>query len=463
MTGPNVGREDGFPLLGVDRRHKRRYKPMGWLSKHLGTGHGMRMALATSVIALLVMPAAVLAQSDETLYLGSNGVPRANLVSAAPTDALVNLDPERDDDLGLLLEPTSAGPQETDASKYELWSGANNAIDLHGSASLVLSAAMHDFGAGTGKVNAYLQDCKANLKECTTIVSTSVLRQPWSTSGGWQTVTLSFGQVDYVLNGGRKVVVRVTVDSASDAKMRIAYGAAAYPSRLTVTAAPPTTTSTALTAPTAPTTSTSTVGSTTTTTTTPAPTTPAATSTTLAGTTATTIAGAQAPVPGSTTASTVGAPGGQATPAATTTTTTRPPTPAEQALASGDPETLTAAVESATVTGAVSVPPATPQLLEIAEPMNDLAFLDLNAEREPRTSARIVDAPSVDQVLTVVELVLPDAAARVAVSPLVILDVLAGAIFRTGRGISVPAGAAGLVVGLLIVGAGRRFEPDELS
>ena len=61
-----------------------------------------------------------------------------------------------------------------------------------------------------------------------------------------------------------------------------------------------------------------------------------------------------------------------------------------------------------------------------------------------------------DGMLSAVELLLPDGAAQVVVSPLVVASVVIDAMFLTGRSISVPAAAAGVVTALLVIGVGSQ-------
>ncbi len=417
---------------------------------------------------MLALPLGALAQTSDVAYLNAAGVPRAGFDTAAPTGALVNLDPHRDEDLGLLLLRTSGGSGETDPTKHQLWSGSQNIIPLQGAASLVLTAAMADFSSTAGgRLNAYLQDCKSNLKSCSTISSASVSRQPWSTGGSWATVTFGFGQVDHQFGAGRKLVVRVTVDGASDGDMRIAYNAAAYQSRLIVMGGEGTTTTTT----TPPTTTTSTAPPASTTTT-PPTTTSTSQATTTSTTTAPTTTSTAAPTTITTTSTPRSTAPATTTPAAAGTpvpSTTQPvgnselPNPSDEPVGGSelpDPEDPAGVVEisdgTASPTGRLGAG-TTRQIIEIAEPLNDVAAQPLEGLPPPLPDVRDHGSSPVGEVITVVELVLPDGAARVALSPVVIADVLVRAIFRTGQGISLPAAAAGLIVGLLTVTAERRL------
>lgn len=438
-------------------------------------GRWFRLVLACSVTLVFALPLGAFAQTSDIAYLDAGGVPKAGFDNAAPTGALANLDPHRDDDLGLLLLRTSGGSGETDPTKYQLWAGSQNLIPLQGTASLVLTAAMADFSSTTGgRLNAYLQDCKSNLKSCSTISSASVSRQPWSAGGSWATVTFGFGQVDHQVGSGRKLVVRVTVDGASEGDMRIAYNAAAYQSRLIVLGGDGTTTTSSTTAPTTTTTTgpptTTTTTSPTTTSTSQATTTSTATAPTTTSTAASTTTMTAAPTT-TTTASTPTAPPTTTTAAAGSAvpSTTQPvgnsglPNPPGEPVGGSelpDPDDPARVVEgadgTASPTGRLGAG-TTREIIEIAEPLNDVVAQPLEGLPPPLPDVPDHGSSPVGEVITVVELVLPEGAARVALSPVVIADVLVRAMFRTGQGISLPAAAAGLIVGLLTVTAERRL------
>ena len=65
-------------------------------------------------------------------------------------------------------------------------------------------------------------------------------------------------------------------------------------------------------------------------------------------------------------------------------------------------------------------------------------------------------------VLHAVELVLPQAAAVLVVSPLVVIGAIVDALFSTGLTVSVPASLAGLLVGLIFITVDRRKDWGEL-
>ena len=443
---------------------------------------GIRRASALFVVALLVAPLTALAQSRQTLYLDDNGVPKAGMSSSAPAGALANFDPQRDDNAGLFLEPTSGGASENDSARHQMWSTGHNTIELNGEVSLVISAASAGGASDLGRVNAYLLDCPGSLRNCDVIDSGSATRNPWGTA--WRTVTISFGSVDYELSNGRKLAVQITVDSAVPTGMHIAYAASSYQSRLVVDpGAAPTTTTQATTTTTRAATTTTQAATTTT---------QAATTTTQAATTTTQATTATTHV--ATTTTTPSDSGASAT--TTTWAATVPPTTIARYPGSGN-----ALPPSSDGSGTETVPTAVSTIPEVTPSQSDPSFGDSSETAvvpdagtslteslesmpgagslrsaedilalvgdtpQPSVSVDAIESPPagkpvaaeiaerspVDDVVNVVELVLPRGAAQVAVSPLLVADALVQVLFRTGQGLSVPAAATGLAVGLLVV------------
>jgi hypothetical protein len=454
---------------------------------HTFTSLAARRALAAFVVASLLVPIAALAQTSDVLYLDAAGVPKAGFSASPPGGTLDNFDPARDPNPGLFLEPTSGGAGETDPIRYQMWWTTHNAIDLDGEVKLVLSAASAGTESDTGKLNAYLLDCSGNLRDCTVVDSRSVTRQAWGT--GWRTVTFEFGSVDHQLANGRKLAVKVTVDAGSSAGMHLAYAAGSHPSRLVVSQAAPTTTTAATTTTTQPATTTTTSPPTSTTTTAATTTTTQPTTTTTVPTTPTTAAAGTAPatttttmpgvetVPPTTLA--VGYPGGGGalpptsgaatgaqpeTGAPTTTVPVTIPTPADAVTPNPDDadssliESLEGMPDSPALRSAEDI---LAMVVESPQPSVNVEAIIVDRESDPVPSEPMGRA-AVANVVEAVELVLPAGAARVAVSPLVVADALVELLVRTGQGLSVPAAAAGVVVGMLVIGVDRRAAPKEL-
>ena len=404
----------------------------------------VRFLLAASVVAALTLPSA-LAQTSAVEYLDASGIPGAGFSASAPTGALVNLDSGRDDDPGLVLGKTDEGSNETDPTKHQYWmSGDASGIILDGSASLIITAAMKDMDdESDGHISAYLMDCASNMSSCSVIDSGSVSASPWSAAGDWETRTIFFGTVTYEIASARRLVVKVIVDDATaQDDMWLAYDAATYPSRLVYTVASPPTTTTTTTGATTTTTgaTTTTTGATTTTT--------GATSTTTEASTSTTEASTS-----TTEASTSTSTEGPASTAGTTTTVTTVPADGTSGIeetavvvtlpTSGGPQT-TLGMDTTPVE-----PPPEPSDVALASVGGSVA--------SPEESGG-----GAMGVLHAVELLLPQAAAVLVVSPLIVIEAIVDALFSAGLTVSVPASLAGLVVGFLFIIVDRRREWGEI-
>ena len=139
-----------------------------------------------------------------------------------------------------------------------------------------------------------------------------------------------------------------------------------------------------------------------------------------------------------------------------------PPTTATMVIARPLEPVLDAEAEAALTSTTTTV--ARRRVSDLMELIEPALASNPDAERAIPDTAIDADAPSIEGVVQVVEFVLPEPAARVAVSPFVIADVLLRAMFRTGQGMSLPAAGAGMVVGFLVVGARARSDAvdDEL-
>jgi len=170
-------------------------------------------------------------------------IPTAALKTSAPSDiTLDNFDPGRDALAGLTLAGSDLGLNEADTTKYQQWITAPGAILLDGPASLSLWSAMKDFDmTRAGSITAYLVDSNAAGNDLTEIANATVTRADWdaANTGTWIEDTFDFGVVDYALNAGRFLGVKIVVNNglAADA-MWLAYDVTGSPSRLTVVSAP---------------------------------------------------------------------------------------------------------------------------------------------------------------------------------------------------------------------------------
>jgi hypothetical protein len=152
--------------------------------------------------------------------------------------ALPNVDPERDDEPGLLLHKSDLGASETDPMKYQQWkydvSGQTVSVN-----EFVIWAAAKDFDdAKTVSFGAYLMDCSAT---CTVLKSTT---RTISNTTTWKRLSLPLTVNQRTFGSGSDLVVKITVLDSSDDDMWFAYSTAAYDARLAVIFTIPTTTTT---------------------------------------------------------------------------------------------------------------------------------------------------------------------------------------------------------------------------
>ncbi len=202
------------------------------------------MAWSTTASSPWVLMGVAIKQSVPTLYLGGTGVPTATLSATAPTGALGNPDPGRDAAVGLYLQKGGSGVNETDPAKVQTWLTPAGTASLSGTVQLVMWTAMKDFRTDkAGALTAYLLNCDGNGANCTTLATATSTSSPWTNSNTWVQKTFSFGSQSTTLASGRRLGVRIIVPDASDDDMKLAYGAALYPSRLEgVTSVPSTST-----------------------------------------------------------------------------------------------------------------------------------------------------------------------------------------------------------------------------
>lgn len=198
-----------------------------------------RMLAAAAILLLALSPAAAIAQ---VLYLGSNGVPTARVSETAPTaTTLANYDSGRDAFPGLVISRGGSGAGETDERRYQSWLDSASGRVLSGSYRLTLWTAMKDFDTRRrGSVTAFLRDCSANARSCTTIASASLSRANWSGgSSTWVETAIEFPAINYTITSSRRLEIRIIVDAGSDDDMWFAYDTTAFPARLAPVASDP--------------------------------------------------------------------------------------------------------------------------------------------------------------------------------------------------------------------------------
>jgi len=176
-----------------------------------------------------------------TMFLGTAGPgntvssPNLPLVAAAPTaPALANYDTDRDAFPGLLLAKGGSAPDETDPTKRQVWASAGaGPTAVRGTATLVIWAASKDFESDKGnRLRIELQDCDAGLGNCRSLGAGSGAVD--ASGPGFKPLAFDLGPVDSTIAAGRRVVVRIAVQNASDDDCWLAYGTTGYPAALTI-------------------------------------------------------------------------------------------------------------------------------------------------------------------------------------------------------------------------------------
>jgi hypothetical protein len=204
----------------------------------------MKKRIFTLIAAFPVLFSAGLLSSAATAaeslwYLHGDDLPLATMSQTAPTaTALINIDPGRDEALGLLVARGGAGMTETDPVKYQQWIAAPGSGALDGSVGLVFWAAMQNFATPRrGIVKAFLMDCEPTGAGCIEIAHGSRDILDWSNGlGFWSKHSIDFGLVNHTVAGDRSLAVKIVVGAYSSDDMLFAYDTAGFPSHLTATA-----------------------------------------------------------------------------------------------------------------------------------------------------------------------------------------------------------------------------------
>jgi hypothetical protein len=200
--------------------------------RHVGRGVALGLAMGLLWASVPNVPAQA---ATTTFYLGSDGAPLASLTSSAPTaDSLANYDPGRDDQPGLVLQPTLlAGLLETDPARYQTWSAQKGGLALDGAITFRFWSAAEGFAPdtrGTVRVGAY--DCNQPETSCNLIASDTLSKDRWSSDGDWAQHTVHWPNVQYDVPNGHHLMVKIVVGTTSDTALMFAYDTADYPSRL---------------------------------------------------------------------------------------------------------------------------------------------------------------------------------------------------------------------------------------
>jgi hypothetical protein len=206
----------------------------------------MLVAVLTFASVVVVLPTPAAAAAATTLYLTSDGVPKASLSRVLPVSpVLSDYDPSRDGQPGLALKRTSKGWAENDQKKYQSWVGSVGGLDIDAEVSLTFWSALRGFAnGGRGRVEAYLLECSPGGANCSLIDQAVADTQPWSQSSEFAMRTVDFGNVVHSFATNRALVLKIVVGGAADDDMVFAYDTVGYPAGLTFTGVTsPTTTS----------------------------------------------------------------------------------------------------------------------------------------------------------------------------------------------------------------------------
>lgn len=194
---------------------------------------GVAWGVLVALTWILLTPAVALAE-QENFYLGPDGVPQAQMMLNPLGGEMPNYDLGRDVEPGLLLERTTLGLAEKDATRYQQWLMDLSGERLSGYPSMVVWSAADGFEAGRhGAFTIYLLDCDRSGGDCERLASRSASVDSGS-EGTWVETIVGFSELDHAFGEGRHLTVRIVVGSASDTDLMFAYGYAAHRSRLTM-------------------------------------------------------------------------------------------------------------------------------------------------------------------------------------------------------------------------------------
>ena len=201
-------------------------------------GRGVKWGVLVALTLVLLAPGVAHAE-QENYYLGPDGVPRAQLMFNPLGGEMPNYDRGRDVEPGLLLQRSSRGLEEDDATRFQHWQIETSGQRLTGYPSMVVWSAADMFEAGRqGVFTVYLLDCDTAGSDCDNLGS-KVATVDSGAGATWIETTLDFRALDHQFGEGRHLGVRIVVSSASETDMIFAYGYASQRSRLTIHSEPP--------------------------------------------------------------------------------------------------------------------------------------------------------------------------------------------------------------------------------
>ncbi len=199
----------------------------------------LQRALTGAVLgALLVLVGGIAALGATpilTLYLTGDYEPIGSMSMASPPSAtLVNYDPDRDFEPGLVLARSGSGAGETDPTKYQQWELDANSETLSIS-NLQIWAAMKEFDrTGSGLLGVYLLDCGTS---CTVLESRT---KAVKGTADWARITVPFS-TEHRFEPGHALAVKVVVLSDSN-DIWFAYGTDTYSAHILARSIPEATT-----------------------------------------------------------------------------------------------------------------------------------------------------------------------------------------------------------------------------
>ena len=196
-------------------------------------GSGVKWGVLVALTLVLLAPGVAHAE-QENYYLGPDGVPRAQLMFNPLGGEMPNYDRGRDVEPGLLLQRSSRGLEEDDATRFQHWQIDVSGQQLTGYPTMVVWSAADMFEAGIhGVFTVYLLDCDVTGSDCDNLGS-KVANVDSGAGAAWLETTVDFPALDHEFGQGRHLGVRIVVSSASEADMIFAYGYASQRSRLTI-------------------------------------------------------------------------------------------------------------------------------------------------------------------------------------------------------------------------------------
>jgi hypothetical protein len=182
---------------------------------------------------VLLVPAVALAD-QENYYLGPDGVPQAQLMLNPLGGEMPNYDRGRDVEPGLLLQRSTRGFTEDDATRYQQWQMDLSGQRLVGYPSMVVWSAADGFEAGQrGAFTVYILDCDASGGDCERLGSRAATMDSGD-GGTWVETIVDFSSLDHTFGQGRNLAVRIVVPSVSETDLMFAYGYTTQRSRLTI-------------------------------------------------------------------------------------------------------------------------------------------------------------------------------------------------------------------------------------